>query len=61
MTDQARLRRDALRVYQGDTNIQHQELAEQLDDLLTLAIMFGLYDAADAVRDLNHPLGGTDD
>jgi hypothetical protein len=51
MTDQARLLRDAKLLSEGQPITQHQEsLSDQLDDLLTLAIFFGLYDAADYLR-----------
>lgn len=51
MTDQARLLRDALKVAQGQLVVQRQDsLSDQLDDLLTLAIFFGMYDAADYLR-----------
>jgi hypothetical protein len=52
MTDQSRLVRDAAAVGARLVVPQHQEsLTEQLDDLLTLAVLFGLYDAADYLRE----------
>ena len=51
--DGSRLRDDAQRVSNGVAANQSQEgLDEQLKDLHVLATRFGLYDAADWVKDL---------
>ena len=51
MTNQSRLIRDAAMVGRGELPAQHQEpTLEQLSDLLTLAVLFGLYDAAEHLR-----------
>lgn len=51
-TSRSRLIREAALVGAGETLPQRQDsLMDQFDDLMVLAVLFGLYDAADYLKD----------